>query len=395
MTSPGLLLLAPAVLCLYLSSPSAIPLLTSLCLGLVVYCLDLVGGASRSTSAGGGGGGGTWGPRGGHLTLAAVWLCLLVQCGVHAVVEVAYGEYNSSSGGGSSLLLLIARLAADALLLFNLAVHATLRFQWLPVRMPRVARYLEATACSTLPAVAAATVTRTFAEASSRSGGGGVGLDADTLAMATCHLFAVLLAAGIGLVGSARSEVLGGKDDEDDIKRAASAAAIGSTTYGGGAAEDDKKRQRRTPRGNMAVPAGSGRKLSYALVVLPALVHVATFRARLGSLSTCTFDDVLDLLLISTLPYVYHYELASRRFLHEGWRRSLPLFLRLGTSPADVRTLRGSALPMTVTLVAAVSFEFRHLVPLCARISYIIHGHDGSEFIHLSSYTSPLLRFNE
>ena len=54
----------------------------------------------------------------------------------------------------------------------------------------------------------------------------------------------------------------------------------------------------------------------------------------------------------------------------------------MGTSPAEgggegERTLRGASVPMIISLLGSMAFQHRYLVPLCARASYIINGHEG------------------
>ena len=54
------------------------------------------------------------------------------------------------------------------------------------------------------------------------------------------------------------------------------------------------------------------------------------------------------------------------RIIDERWQRLLPWVLRTDT-----------VMPMTVSFFGCIVFQHRYLMPLCARASYIIIGHDG------------------
>ena len=172
-------------------------------------------------------------------------------------------------------------------------------------------------------------------------------LGVDSLATIFPYLFAFHLALGIYLVGAAPSIM--GSDDEED-----------RATY---SKEDKKDLRDKSATVTCAIQPREGRLLSNLLVFAPALVHTATFRQRI-IYSYASWDDLFDLVLISTVPYLLHYTLASKSVLDERWRRSLNWFMKAGTSPLEGgRTIRGAAIPMLLSLSHAAVSIGMHIVP--------------------------------
>ncbi|KAL9182149.1 hypothetical protein ACHAXT_012801 [Thalassiosira profunda] len=370
------LLLIPPLLFVFLHEmSSSLPLLVFLCLGLVVYSFDLanVGDGSKQSR--------------GFYTLCAIWMgwtFLSLVVGYDAIflgedrgsltfvqkpsadspegMDGVSGEMEASIGYGKmanllGLGLLLSKVAVAILLLFHLAAWTTLQFDWLPLQMPLVARFLEQVLHSTLPPVSASIFAYGLFAASSM-GTYGLSLGVDNMATLAPHLFAFHLTLGILLVGAAPSMLKPGSSELEDAKG------------------DGKGKEKASKSHRCAIHPREGRRLSYLLVFVPALVHFVTFRQRI-TYSYASWDDLFDLVLIATLPYTLHYLLASNGVFDEWWRRSLPWVLQVGTSPGEERTLRGASVPMAVSLLAAMAFQHRYLVPLCARLSYIINGHDG------------------
>jgi hypothetical protein len=187
----------------------------------------------------------------------------------------------------------------------------------------------------------------------------------DSLATLFPYLFAFHLAVGIWLVGAAPSTM--GSDGGDTKSE-------DTTTY---SKEYKKDSREKVATFYCAIQPREGRLLSNLLVFAPSLIHIATFRQRI-IYSHASWDDLFDLVLISTVPYLLHYLLASKGVLDERWRRSLNWFLKAGTSQLeDGRTIRGAAVPMVLSLLACVAFQQRYLISLCAWASYIMNGHEG------------------
>lgn len=225
--------------------------------------------------------------------------------------------------------------------------------------MPQLAHLLERVLHFTLPPTSAAIITYELIYLSTASSH--ITWGVDSIATLLPYLFAFHLALGIRLVGAAPSMM--GTNEEDKM-----------TTYG---KEDKKGSPDKATKFKCAISSREGRLLSNLLVFAPSLVHSAAFRQRIVY-SYASWDDLYDWILISTVPYLLHYLLASKGVLDESWRRSLNRVLRAGTSPLKhERTIRGCIIPMTISLLACISFQQRYLISLCAWASYIINGHEG------------------
>ncbi|KAL7452183.1 hypothetical protein ACHAWC_003904, partial [Mediolabrus comicus] len=195
----------------------------------------------------------------------------------------------------------------------------------------------------------------------------------DTAAIIFPILFAFHLSLGIFLVGAAPS--MFGECSVMDMKEKKS-------NYINSDDEEDKHSKKKNKAGasttfTCAISPREGRVLSYLLVFIPGTIHLVMFRQRIFY-SYASWDDLYDFIFTATLPYVLHYLLASNGVIDERWRSSLNSLLKSGTSPIESgRTLRGAAVPMTISFLSCISIQQRYLVPACARLSYIINGHDG------------------
>ncbi|KAL3793666.1 hypothetical protein HJC23_010238 [Cyclotella cryptica] len=372
----ALLLFPPLIFLLLYDMSSSLPLLLFLCVCLIVYALDLANPGDR------GGGGGRYR---GYYTLCAVWLGWVVLSMVVGYVSVVLDDSNWAGGHVSSVVgadidesqagvgiaerglggfmgvvLLAAQLVVSIMLLFCLATWSTLQFKWLLHQAPTLARILERILHFTLPPISAAMIA--YGLTSSSVASSYVTWGVDSLATIFPYLFAFHLTLGIWLVGAAPS-MLGTNEEEE------------ATAFKG---KDDKKDQRdKMSTFVCAINPHEGRTLSNLLVFAPMLMHMVTFRQRIVY-SYASWDDMFDFILVSTVPYLLHYLLASNGVLDERWRRSLNWFLRAGTSPLEGgRTVRGAAVPMAISLLSCISFQQRYLVSLCAWASYILNGHEG------------------
>jgi len=386
-----------------------------------VYALDL---ANIGNSGGGGGGGGTNSHRG-FYTLCAIWIGWIVLSIVVGYVTIFWGDtiqtpslsssssvmndledeggtitttggnnnnnniiiHNSSSSTNFiSLGILLSKLGASIMLLFNLAAWTTLQFQWLPLQIPTLARFLERLIHFTLPPLSAAMVAYELTSSSSSllsssyvatlsSSWWGV----DTAAIVFPLLFACHLTLGIFLVGAAPSML---EDTMEDKKGEKRPKKSGYNKNDDDDNDDENKHFKKNKAATSvftcaAIRPREGRALSHLLVFVPGMMHLVMFRQRI-TYSYASWDDLFDFIFTATLPYILHYLLASNGVLDERWRSSLNWLLKSGTSPIERgRTLRGASVPMAISFLSCISLQQRYLVPVCARISYILNGHDG------------------
>ena len=233
-----------------------------------------------------------------------------------------------------------------------------MQFKWIPQQLPQLARLLERILHFTLPPTSAGIIA--YELTSLQIASSYVKWGIDSLAILFPYLFAFHMALGIWLVGAAPSMI----ESEEEV----------TTAY----SKVDKKDSRdKSSSITCAIHPREGRLLSNCLVFVPCLVHAATFRQRI-MYSYASWDDLFDWILISTVPYLLHFLLASKGTLDERWRRSLNWFLKAGTSPLEGgRTIRGAMVPMVMSLLACISFQQRYLISLCAWASYIMNGHEG------------------
>ena len=257
--------------------------------------------------------------------------------------------------------------------------------------MPMVYQFLERMLISTLPLISSSMISYGVVVllgggSNSGSGGGGGGGLTDGMAILIPYIFAFHLTLGIVLVGSApssssfSSSSSGGQQEEEQQQEQHRQQLLNEDDENDKSKMKKKKKEKSTLNNNKvcAIHPREGCKLSYLLVFLPPMIHLVTFRQRI-TYHYASYDDLFDFILIATVPYTLHYLLASNgSVLDERWRRSLPWMLRVGTEGGGCeRTLRGSSVPMIVSLLGSMAFQHRYLVPLCARMSYIINGHDG------------------
>eukprot|EP00956_Cyclotella_meneghiniana_P004721 scaffold5825_cov62-Cyclotella_meneghiniana.AAC.6 len=377
----AILIFPPLLLLLTYEMPSSIPLLLLFCVSLIVYAVDLS----------------NFGNGGCYYTLVGIWGGWAVMSATMAHALITAGlDNNSNSGyvvnvGGDGdddesseigddngelrmsrfmgIIVVMGHLLVSVVLLFCLATWTTLQFQWLTQRMPRLARLLERILHFTLPPVSASIIAYELLNLSSMSSSY-ITWGVDLMALILPYMFASHLTLGIWLVGAAPS-VMGGSEEGNEEEE------VSTKTYSKEDKKNDYSKRDKSALFECAINPWEGRMLSNLLVFAPSLIHAATFRQRI-IYSYASWDDVFDFILVSTVPYLLHYLLASNGVLDENWRRSLNWFLKAGTSTAGGgRTIRGAAVPMTISLLASTAFQHRYLIALCARASYIINGHEG------------------
>ncbi len=391
----AILLLPPLFTLLIYEMSSPLPLLLLCCIGLIVYAFDLANiGGGKGNSSSNSTNHHYHTTHRGFYTLCAIWIGWIVMSIVVGYVTIFLGDtvLTTSSGGGGgydlddesgttattttnflSLGILLAKLGMSIILLFNLAAWTTLQFQWLPIQIPTLAKFLERLIYFTLPPISAAMVSYELTVSSLSVSSYNIvsSWGVDTAAMVFPLLFACHLSLGIFLVGAAPSMLGGTSMDEKEKK----------STYNNSKDDDEDKHSKKNKAASAvfqcAISPREGRALSYLLVFIPGTIHLVMFRQRI-TYSYASWDDLFDFIFTATLPYVLHYLLASNGVLDERWRNSLNWLLKSGTSPIECgRTLRGAAVPMAISFLSCMAIQQRYLVPLCARISYIINGHDG------------------
>jgi hypothetical protein len=151
------------------------------------------------------------------------------------------------------------------------------------------------------------------------------------------------------------------------------------STVNGSDKADDKNNEKshHIATNTNVLPTRYARAHSTALLLTPALMHTMMFRRRIISFYASK-DDWLDLILVWTVPYLLHYLLHQ---LHVSGRVQGPYsfpssFFTNILFPRSGNTLRGTFVPLMVSLAASVACQQRYLIPLCHRVSYQFKGHD-------------------
>lgn len=116
------------------------------------------------------------------------------------------------------------------------------------------------------------------------------------------------------------------------------------------------------------------------LLLVPGFMHILTFRRRIFS-RYASFDELYDLLLVWTVPYLFQCLILS---LPERSPYSLPKGLYPLNAPNS--TLRGTLVPMVATVVASIAAQQRYVIPLCNAVSYQFHGHDLPSTVIVTLY---------
>lgn len=168
----------------------------------------------------------------------------------------------------------------------------------------------------------------------------------DRVATLLPHLFALLMMAGMLTVGVAPSSFQAGNKDE-------------------------------TLKSCLLVR--SARCHSIMLLLVPGSIHLVMFQQRILS-RNAGFAELYDLILVWALPYLLHCGIL----LIQG--STTPYTISRLFPDARERTLRGSIIPMAVSLVASLAAQQRYVIPICHRISYQFNGHDLPSSLVVSCY---------
>lgn len=94
---------------------------------------------------------------------------------------------------------------------------------------------------------------------------------------------------------------------------------------------------------------------SLVLLVIPPVMHVVSFRRRMWSWQY----DWSELVLVCAVPYLFNFGLTHYK-----------------SGKFESTTLRGTLLPMVVSVVASLSLQQAYLIPWCQSIAYLFYGHD-------------------
>lgn len=124
-----------------------------------------------------------------------------------------------------------------------------------------------------------------------------------------------------------------------------------------------------TTDSNYAITSYSAQIHTIVLLLLPGTMHVLMFRQRIFS-PHASFDELFDLVLVWTVPYILHCIILVAT---EESPYSLPktMFPKLNDT-----SLRGTFVPLIVTLMASIAAQQRYLIPLCNAVAYQFHGHN-------------------
>jgi hypothetical protein len=225
-----------------------------------------------------------------------------------------------------------------------------LQFQWLYKEIPSLAIGMEQSLHSLLPPVSASILTY---HTCSRLLIDYWGLD--MVATASSFLFATLMAMSMLAVGTTYSSY-------ESISTASSTNNNNNSNSNG---------VNSTTRPSFSIPTSTARIHSMILLLVPGLMHIATFRKRIFS-RHASFDELYDLLLVWTIPYLLHCIILS---LPERSPYSLPKGL-YPQNAASNSTLRGTLVPMVTAVIASSAAQQRYVIPLCNAVSYQFNGHD-------------------
>lgn len=160
----------------------------------------------------------------------------------------------------------------------------------------------------------------------------------DRVATFAPHLFAVIMASSMFLVGSASSSFEVQQNEEADPK--------------------------------FSISSFSARVHSMVLLLIPGTMHIVIFRQRILS-RNASFDELYDIVLVWAVPYLLHCAILVLYSLKSPYEIAKGLF----PNPKE-NTLRGALLPMLVSVATSMAAQQRYLIPLCNKISYQFNGHD-------------------
>ena len=96
---------------------------------------------------------------------------------------------------------------------------------------------------------------------------------------------------------------------------------------------------------------------SLVLQAVPPLMHVSSFRRRIWSLQY----DWSELILVCAVPFLLNFGVTHYK-----------------AGKFETTTLKGTFVPMIVSVVASLSLQQAYLIPWCQSVAYLFQGHDVS-----------------
>jgi hypothetical protein len=105
---------------------------------------------------------------------------------------------------------------------------------------------------------------------------------------------------------------------------------------------------------------------STLLLTVPPLMHITSFQRRILS-SYASVDEWYDLVLVFSVPYLLNYGMNLKKSNNNS---------PYGTGPFMNTTLRGTIIPIFLSIIASLSIQQAYLIPWCQSIAYQFHGHD-------------------
>lgn len=94
---------------------------------------------------------------------------------------------------------------------------------------------------------------------------------------------------------------------------------------------------------------------SLVLQVVTPLMHVFSFKRRIWSFQY----DWSELILVCAVPYLLNFGLTHYK-----------------AGKFETTTLKGTLVPMIVSVVASLSLQQAYLIPWCQSVAYLFYGHD-------------------
>jgi hypothetical protein len=129
----------------------------------------------------------------------------------------------------------------------------------------------------------------------------------------------------------------------------------------------------------------SARFHSVLLLLVPGCMHLVMFRHRILS-RYAFFDEVFDLTLVWTVPYLLHYGILMVADATSCPYHTLSFNGKLFPNKQGQTTLRGTLFPMVMSIACSMALQQRYLVPLCHGVSYQFNGHDLPSTLVVTTY---------
>jgi len=258
-----------------------------------------------------------------------VWISALVMCIGSGYATLLHVDDYDASGG--TMILFLLQLVVEGMMFCSWACWITLQFEWLYIELPSLAAGMEKTLHSLLPPVCSTIITNHLIRLLTDYWG------IDRVATLSPLFFAVFMTIGMIIIGCRLSSF--------ETKK----QSIKSLDY--------------------AITSYSAKIHTMVLLLLPGTMHVLMFRSRIFS-RYASFDEIFDLALIWTTPYLLHCTVLS---VVEESPYSLPKII---SPKSNTSSLRGTFVPLVATLVASIAAQQRYLIPLCNTVAYQFNGHN-------------------